>query len=46
LISVEPEVAQAEPRLALSGGASGLESIARIAEAAQDFSLSGWLDLS
>ncbi len=28
---LEPEVSQAEPRLALSGGASGLEIIARIA---------------
>lgn len=43
---LEPEVAQAEPRLALSGGASGLESIARIAEAAQDFLCpGGWIFL-
>jgi len=43
---LEPEVARFEPRLALSGGASGLDCIARIVAAAESFLRpGGWLFL-
>lgn len=44
LEGLEPEVTEAEPRLALSGGASGLEVIARIAVEAEGFlQPGGWI---
>jgi len=44
IAQLEPEVAFVEPRLALSGGASGLDSLARIALAAELFLRpGGWL---
>lgn len=43
---LDPEVARFEPRLALSGGASGLDCIARIVAAAESFLRpGGWLFL-
>jgi release factor glutamine methyltransferase len=43
---LEPEVARFEPRLALSGGAGGLDCIARIVAAAESFLRpGGWLFL-